>query len=432
MSLWHIAWNYLWNRWFTTAMTILSVALAVGLISSILTIRNETRKRFEEEQLAYDIVVGPQGSPLQLVLNAIYYMDNPTGYMSYSDYLRIKEEEDVAHAFPVGLGDTYNSFRIVGTEKDIFDYPWSSDTQLDSSGEYKKRYPFQIKEGRFFEQSMEAVIGERVAEETGLTIGSEFSGTHGIADLGDHAGEMYTVVGILKPSGTSNDRAIFVDLVSVWELHATHDEELEEGHSHDDGHDHAHDHETKEIHKEDQKITAVLVDLESSSYRFTFMETILDDYKCTPAVPIIQVTRLYDKILGPVVAVLKAVGYVVVIISALSIMIGLYLSIIQRKRDMAIMRALGASAYEIFGAVIIEAFLVTLIGILSGWVLGKLVAILLGIYVSQTYGLTIYGLTTSIDELKFFAVVAFVGLFAGIIPAWEAYQADIAEDLQAS
>ena len=434
MSLWHIAWNYLWNRWFTTALTILSVAMAVGLISAIMTVKNETQKRFEEEQLAYDVVVGPQGSPLQLVLNAIYYMDQPTGGMAYSDYLKIKAEEDVIHAFPVGLGDTYQTFRIVGTEKEIFEYPWTSDTKKDADGEWVKRYPFQIRDGRFFDSSMEAVIGHRVANETGLTVGSTFSGTHGTMDLGDHEGELYTVVGVLKPSGTSNDRAIFVSLESVWELHADHseDEEAGDAHANETAEEHAgHAHET-EIHKEDQKITAVLVDLHSGGYRFGFMGYIYDNYPCTPASPVDQISNLYDQILAPIIAILRSVGFVVVIISALSIMIGLYLSIIQRKRDMAIMRALGASAYEIFGAVMIEALLVTMIGIAAGWVIGKIVAVLIGAYISETYGLTIYGLSTSMEELKFFAIVAFIGLFAGIIPAWQAYQSDIAEDLQAS
>ena len=416
MSLWHIAWNYLWARWFTTVLTILSVALAVGLISAILTVRNETRKRFEEEQLAYDIVVGPQGSPLQLVLNAIYYLDSPTGYMLYSDYERIKDEEDVAFAFPVGLGDTYKNFRIVGTVREIFDYPWTSDTTLE------QRYPFKLSddgESRYFDESMEAVLGYRVARETGLKVGDTFTGTHGTIDMGelgeyDHQHENYTVVGILQASATSNDRAIFVNLDSVWDLH-----EDEGGGS--------------GIHSEDERrITAVLVDLESSAYRFTFQERILAEYKATPAIPVIQIMNLYNQILAPAVIVLIAVGYVVVVISALSIMIGLYLSIIQRKRDLAIMRALGASGYEIFGAVMIEALMVTLIGVVSGWGLGKLVAAGLGVYMSENYGFTIHGVSTSPEEFKFFAIVALVGLFAGIVPAWQAYQADIAEDLQST
>lgn len=422
MSLWRIAWVYLWNRWLTTGLTILSVAMAVGLISAILTLRNETKARFEEEQQAYDIVVGA-GSPLQLVLNAVYFLDNPTGSIPYEDYERIKAQEDVTYAFPVGLGDTYKGFRIVGTVREMFDYPWET---VDG----RKRYPFKLAEGEFFDRSMQAVLGYQVAKTTGLKVGDTFVGTHGRVDLGEaaefnHAENPYTVVGILKASGTSNDRALFVDLHSVWDLHADHDEEAvptsPAADEHAD-HDHAEEH--------GETVTAVLVDLYSPALRFSFQGWVMHDLKLTAAIPVVQIMQLYNQILGPAVVIMIAVGYVVVVISALSILIGLYLSIIQRRRDLAIMRALGASAYEIFGAVMIEALLVTLMGIGAGWVLGKGVALGLGQYMERAYGFTIAGLSTSQEELGFFAIVAVVGLIAGILPAWQAYRTDVARDLQ--
>ncbi len=412
MSLWRIAWIYLWSRWLTTSLTILSVAMAVGLISAILTIRNETRARFEEEQQAYDVVVGA-GSPLQLVLSAVYYLDNPTGRMPYEDYERIKQHEDVTYAFPIGIGDTYRKFSIVGTVKEMFDYPWES-------VEGKKRYPFQLADGRFFEKPMEAVVGFRVAQVSGLKVGDTFASSHGTRDLGenaefDHAGELYAVVGVLKASGTSNDRAIFVDLQSIWDLHPDEDADPTTAHI-------AHE----------KTVSAVLVDLNSPASRFSFSQWVMDNLKLTGAIPVIQIMRLYNQILGPAIAIMIAVGYVVVAISALSILIGLYLAIIQRRRDLAIMRALGASAYEIFGAVMIEALLVTLMGIASGWVLGKGVAFGLGQYMSRAYGFTLAGLGTSREEIGFFAIVAFAGLLAGILPAWQAYRTDVARDLQAN
>jgi len=432
VSLWRIAWIYLWNRWLTTGLTILSVAMAVGLISAILTVRDETRARFEEEQQAYDIVVG-EGSPLQLVLNAVYFLDNPTGAIPYEDYERIKAHEDVTYAFPVGLGDTYKGFRIVGTVREMFEYPWETVDGQD-------RYPFQIADGKFFDAPMQAVLGYHVAQTTGLKVGDTFAGIHGSIDLGaaaeythDHA--PYTVVGVLKASGTSNDRALFVDLRSVWDLHPDHDEEeTPPAVVADDHADHEH-----EVHAEDpahehedhgDTVTAVLVDLYSPAQRFAFQGWVREELKLTAGIPVVQIMTLYNKILGPAVVVMIAVGYVVVIISALSILIGLYLSIIQRRRDLAIMRALGASAYEIFGAVMIEALLVTLMGIGSGWVLGKGVALGLGQYMERSYGFTIAGLRTSQEELGFFAIVAVVGLIAGILPAWQAYRTDVARDLQ--
>lgn len=423
MSLWRIAWIYLWSRWLTTSLTIVSVAMAVGLISAILTIRNETRARFEEEQQAYDIVVGPPGSPLQLVLNAVYFLDSPTGAMPYHVYEELKQDPDVDHAFPVGLGDTYKGFRIVGTVADMFQYPWTNPNTLED------RYPFKLSAGRFFEAPMEAVVGYRVAQATGLQVGQTFVGTHGTIEIAsdvaeyDHSKQPYKVVGLLKPSGTSNDRAIFVDLQSVWNLHSHMEEQERQAAGTNMEAEHA---------PQEKLVTAVLVDLYSPALRFTFMEHVMKEMSLTAAIPVVQILRLYDQILGPAVVIMIAVGYVVVVISALSILIGLYLSIIQRKRDLAIMRALGASAYEIFGAVMIEAFLVTVMGIAVGWGLGKTVAFGLGQYMAQTYGFALAGFSTSREELGFFAIVAIVGLLAGILPAWQAYRTDIARDLQAT
>lgn len=183
--------------------------------------------------------------------------------------------------------------------------------------------------------------------------------------------------------------------------------------------------------KEEKTITAVLVDLYSSALRFTFKEYVMNNYTATPAIPVNEILNLYRKILQPAVVIIKGVGYIIVVISAISILVGLYLSIIQRRRDLAIMRALGASAFDIFGAVIIEAFLVTCMGIAGGWVVGKGMAFGLGMYMARNYGFAITGLSTSGEELSFFAIVGFVGLLAGILPAWQAYQVDVAKNLSA-
>ena len=415
MSLWTIAWAYLWNRKFTTGLTILSVALSVGLISAVLTLRDETRQRFEEEQQAYDVVVGPSGSPLQLVLNSVYFLDQAIGALPYSKFERIKNYGDpVVNAYPIGLGDIYRTFRIVGTSRELFDYPW------ENAATGVKRYPFQLREGRYFEKSMEAVVGYRAAMGTGLKLGDTFEGRHGSMQMTpgmdeyDHGDTPYTVVGILKPSGTSNDRAIFVDLQSVWDTHA---------HKDDDGEEHK---------DEGLTISAILVDIYSPAEAFSWQAEISKELGVTATRPVQEILNLYRDVLEPAVMVLKGIGYIVVVISAISILIGLYLSIIQRRRDLAIMRALGASAVEIFGAVIIEAFLVTLMGIAAGWVLGKGAAMGLGMYTSAAYGFAITGLGTGLEELQFFAIVGFVGLLAGILPAWQAYQTDVARDLAAN
>lgn len=436
MSIWRIAWGYLWSRKFTTSLTLLSVALAVGLISAVLTLHSETRKRFEQEGAAFHIVVGHKGSPLQLVLSAVYFMDVPTGNILLCDYEQLRRHEDVASAYPVSMGDTYEGFRIVGTVAELFDYTWPDPITQEP------RNPFHMADGRRFKKPMEAVLGSFVARKTGLRVGDRFTGTHGFIEVPDeeqlmsHAHEPYEVVGILSHSNTPFDRAIFCDLQSVWDLHphglnddeesptspVKPEEKAEQAH---EGHEeHAERHEDHA-----QQITAILVALNSPAQRFQFKEYVDKEYNAMAARPIDEVAKLYTQLLGPAKTVLMSVGWLVVVISALSILIGLYLSIVQRKRDLAIMRALGASAPEILGAVLVEAFWVTALGIGAGWVLGKIVSAGLGLVLAQRYGFVIAKFGLSPDEIMAFATVAFVGIVAGILPAWQAYRTDVARDL---
>jgi len=401
MSLWHIAWSYLWNRRLTTGMTIVSVALGVGLISTVLTLREETRKRFEEEGQAFDMVVGAKGNPLQLVLSTVYYLDAPTGNILWKDYERLREEPDVKGVFPIGMGDTYKGYRIVATEESLFEFDWG-----------ERASPYELAEGRCFAGPMEAVIGASVATDGGLKLGDQFIGTHGFVDAPGahkHKKHPYTVVGVLKRSSTPNDRAIFCNMESIWHVH-----------EHDGVGDHAGAHD---------EVTAVLVKLLSPAMRFEFKDHVNKHYNAMGVIPVNEIRKLYDQLLGIAKLVLLAIGYLVVVISSISILIGLYMSILQRKRDLAVMRALGASKGEIFGSVIIEAFWVTLLGLGAGWLLGTLVCWGLGSYLSQRVGLPISAISLTPDLVTSYSAIVLMGLVAGILPAWQAYRTDVARDL---
>ena len=421
MSLWQIAWGYLWNRKLTTVLTILSVALSVGLISAVLTLRSEVDRRCQEEGQAFDLVVGAEGrGALQLVLSSVYFIDAPYETIPYSEYERIiNDEEYVETAFPLTMGDSYRGFRIVGTVPALFDHTW------ESMYSDEKRKPFTLAEGKRFAAPMEAVVGAMVARKTGLEVGDTFISDHGLielpVDLQDfsHADMPYTVVGILKPSNSPFDRVIYCSLESTWDAHEGYEDEYAVISAEASGEDHA----------DEARLTAVLVQLKTPFDRDTYEKILQDRPNVLAAIPVRIVERFFSQFIEPLMMVLMAVGYLVVIISALSILIGLYMAIIQRKRDLAIMRALGASAPEIFGAVIIEAFWVTLIGIVCGWVLGRGATYCVGIMLANEYGFVINAVGISGGELRAFASVAMAGLLAGVLPAWQAYDSDVAHDL---
>jgi putative ABC transport system permease protein len=423
MSLWRIAWSYLWNRKLTTSMTILSVALGVALISAVLTLREETRRRFEEEGQAFDLVVGAkENGPLNLVLSTVYFLDVPRGVIDADLLGELRAQEEVAGAFPVGMGDTYRGYRIVGTTPELFAFDWGE----------KRLSPYRIGDGRLFEKPFEAVIGARVAEETGLGVGSEFISTHGYIDMPGmtHDAHPYTVTGVMDLSGTPNDRAIFTDMKSIWDAHAHPEEEAAaHGAQAEAAHgEHAHEHE--HAHDHGKKLTAVLVKLHSPAQRFRFVDRVnktMDDVMAV--IPVNEIRKLYDQLLGIAKTVLLAIGYLVVVISAISILIGLYMAILQRKRDLAVMRALGASRGEIFGAVIIEAFWVTVLGLAAGWVLGGGVCYVLGRFFMARVGFQIAAVAWTPDLISAFSAVLLMGLIAGILPAWQAYRSDVAKDL---
>jgi putative ABC transport system permease protein len=412
MSLWRIAWCYLWNRKLTTVMTVISVALGVALISAVLTLREQTQKRFEEEGQAFDLVIGAKGNPLQLVLSTVYFLDAPVGNIEKADIDKIRAMEDVTAAFPLAMGDTYKGYRIVGTVRDLMDFKWG------------ERHPYALAGGRYWEKPYEAVIGDGVARDTGLKVGDTFTGMHGFAQGGgaeEHAEKPYTVVGVMALSGTPNDRAMFCDIQSVWDVHE-HGDEAEEGA------EAAGAHEGHEHHASDE-VTAALVKLATPALRFEIKDKINKGYNVMAAVPVMEIQKLYDQLLGTAKAVLLAIGYLVVVISSMSILIGLYMAILQRRRDLAIMRALGATRGEIFGAVLIEAFWVTLLGLAVGWALGALTCKLLGLYLATRLGFHIAAVSLSADLITAYSAVLLMGLIAGILPAWQAYRTDIARDL---
>ena len=415
MSLWRMAWRYLWARALVTVLTLTGIALGTSLICSVLTLRRESESGFLRESGQFDLVAGAKGSPLQLVLSSIYQLDVPTGNIPYSRYEALRDDKRIATAIPLGLGDNFHGYRIVGTEDKIF--------SLTDRKESKKPL-YQLASGRYFQSDFEAVIGAQVARQSGLKVGDTFVGTHGLvvtAGSSEHTDFPYKVVGILSDSGSSTDRAIYVSLPSVWRIH----EKEAEVHQKIAGVEPA----SGASSHSDLEVTAVLIRLKSVGLRLWMGQEIQKRTESMAAIPVNEMLRLYQQVLGPMQRVLLGVAALVVVVSALSITATLYQSAERRRRDLAVLRALGAHRREIFALVVIEALLLTLLGLSAGWLLGHGGLALAGPYLRDGFGIGVSSWTT--DRLEWIALgtVACGGLLAGLLPAILAYRREPVNDL---
>ncbi|MBX3730622.1 MAG: ABC transporter permease [Candidatus Sumerlaeia bacterium] len=448
MSLWRMGWRYVWSRATVTVLTLVGVALGVALISSVLTLRREARRTFVDESLVYDLVVGAKGSPLQLVLSSLYHLDMPTGNVPLSRYETLKADRRVRLAVPIGLGDNVGGYRIVGTNLDFFSVQ-QRDTDTNTT-----RPLYRVGQGRLFEKDFEAVLGAEVARRTGMRVGDTFVGTHGLVALPgseQHHEFPYTVVGILEATGSANDRAVFTTLESIWVVHDFEVEvhrrlfsrqraepepepeaEPEEPARPVPGAGFLFGRADDEPTRKEPEVTAVLVQLQTPGMRLFMADDIRRNTEAMAAIPINQMLRLYDQILLPMQRTLLAVAWVVVVVASLTILATLIQAAERRRRDLAILRALGAHPREIFFLVLIEALLLTTLGVGAGMLVGHGGLALAASHLRESMGVGLSGWTVDSTELRAVAAVWIVGLIAGLIPATLAYRRSPAADLSSS
>lgn len=406
-----MAWRYLRFRWLVSVLTVSCIALGSGLVCAVLTLRHESERALSREAGLYDVVAGGKGSPLQLVLSSVYHLDAPTGNLPYTEYERLRRDPRVAWVAPIGLGDNYAGFRIVGTERHFFDL-------LDRDGESF----FRLAQGNVFEDRFDVVLGSHVARVTGLDIGDTFAGTHGLVDVpgGEvHRDFPYRVSGVLAPTGTAQDRAIFGTLESVWEIHETEDRmhsairgmALLEG-------------------QEQRETTAIVLRLNTPGLRLWMVDEFRKRSDGIAAVPINEILRFQRGVIGPVQRTLLAVASAVVAVACLTVLVTLHQAAERRRRDIAILRSLGAVRAEVAGLVFAEGVLLTLLGIGLGVVLshGGL-AIATG-PIRDATGLVLNAWSLPRAEGLALGAMALCGAAASLIPAISSYRRTPISDLR--
>ena len=427
-----LAYANLKEHFLTTALSIMLLSIGVGMVSFIVTVSEQLNDRFNSDIRGIDMVVGAKGSPLQLILSAVYQIDNPTGNIPLDEVKKVRRNPLIRYTIPLSYGDSYKGFRIVGT-----------DTM------YLNHFKAKFRNGHAWNRSMEVVLGSTAAERLRMGLGAHFHGTHGFEEEGHAHDEVhYDVVGILEPTGTVADRLILTSTESVWDIHnqETHDEkphsEEDNDHEHGDAHgepEHAHNREHEEHdshaghehhdHSEPKEITALLVKFKNPMGLMQIPRFINEKTSMQAALPAIEINRLYE-LMGIGFGTLQAIGILIMIIAALSVFISLLNSLKERKYELALMRSLGASPAKLFGLVIQESLLLCLAGYVFGIILGRIAIMTLSSFGEEQFHFSVWQSGISAIEIWLLPFTLGVGLVAALIPAIHAYRSDISTVLR--
>jgi putative ABC transport system permease protein len=418
MSIFSLVWNYLKAKPLNTALNILLLALGIAVITILLLFNNQLQSTISKNGRGIDLVVGAKGSPLQLILCNIFHIDFPTGNIKLNEAEKIAKNRLVKQAIPLALGDSYQTYRIVGTTK-----------------EYAELYNMELQEGSWWNNSLEVTIGHNVASIGKLKMGDSFASAHGLVEGGHlHDDHQFVVKGIMKPSNTVLDNLILTNIESVWIMHEEHTEGEEE-HHHDEM-EHANDSSfvpsplvpSVAANDSTHEITSMLIEYRSPMGAIQMPRYINSHTNMQAASPAFETARLFS-ILGVGVDILMAFAYVLIFISGLSIFIALYNSLKERRYDLAIMRSMGASKLKIVATVLIEGALLTFLGSVVGIILGHAVLMGLSAFVEETQQAGVTGLVFYAEEWILLAGSLLLGVLCAIIPAIQAYKTDVSKVL---
>ncbi|MCY2963431.1 MAG: ABC transporter permease [Planctomycetota bacterium] len=452
MNLFTIAWKSIKQRALASSLTALSVALGVALMVMVMVINGTVTRMFSQSATGYHLVVGAKGSPMQLVLNTIYFMDKPIENLPYKYYEELKKNSAVLHAIPFNLGDTTQDgrFRIVGTIPEYFEV------------EYIPGKHFEFRDGKALSDGFEAVIGARVARAYGWKIGSEFPIAHG-GNLDDIHAEKFKVVGILAPTGTPNDRAVFIHFDGFYSI-AGHEKPLDEARAQDAARNSGEAPiilpnpkpiegggvgtvraatdvpkeaapkpaaAPKKIASEQKEVTAILLQMKSDTLAYLYAPRINKAPVAQAANPIAQIDRLLRDLVGSVRTMLFVLTVLIIIVSGISIFVSIYNSMADRRREIAIMRALGARRNTVFSIIVAEAVLLCMIGWLVGTLLGHALVFVAAPIVEARSDVLIDPWSFEAGEIWYILPgILLLSIVVGLIPGFTAYRVDVARGLQ--
>lgn len=416
MHLLRIALASLNNRRFTALLTVFAIALSVCLLLAVERVRSEARASFASTISGTDLIVGARSGSVNLLLYSVFRIGNATNNIRWDSFETLAKHPQVKWAIPLSLGDSHRGYRVLGTDTGYFTHY-----------HYGRGQPLQLSEGKPFNDLFEVVLGAEVAQALHYKLGEQIVLAHGVStvSLTQHDDKPFTVVGILARTGTPVDRTLHISLAGMEALHVDWKNGVPAR-----GAGKVSAEQAREMHLQPKAITAVLLGLKSKIATFTVQRQV-NEYRGEPLQAILPGVALQElwSLMGVAEKALFVVSLFVVLTGLIGMLTAILTSLNERRREMAILRSVGARPWHIAGLLVLEAFALALAGVALG-----LVLLYLGITASQGYVQAQYGLFLPFNlpsgyEWRLLGAILAAALLMGSVPAWRAYRQSLADGL---
>lgn len=417
MYLLRLALASLNNRRFTALLTVFAIALSVCLLLAVERVRSETRASFASTISGTDLIVGARSGSVNLLLYSVFRIGNATNNIRWDSYQQLAGHPQVKWAIPLSLGDSHRGYRVLGTSPAYFQHY-----------RFGRQQPLQLAEGRAFaDDPFEVVLGAEVAQSLGYRLDERIVLAHGVAkvSLVQHDDKPFRVVGILRRTGTPVDRTLHINLAGMEALHIDW-----RGGVPARGAGRVSAEQARALDLQPQQITAVLLGLNSRIATFALQREI-NQYRGEPLLAVLPGVALQElwSLMGTAEQALFVVSLFVVLTGLIGMLTAILTSLNERRREMAILRSVGARPWHIAGLLVIEAFALALAGAALGVVL-----LYVGIAVAQAPLQQFYGLYLPFGwpsgyEWRLLGAILLAAVLMGAVPAWRAYRQSLADGL---
>lgn len=417
MIILRLAWCSLLNRRVTAVLTVLAIALSVTLMLGVEKVRIGTKNGFLNTISGTDLIIGARASPVQLLLYAVFRIGDATANITWQTVTDIKARPEVAWLVPISLGDNHKGFRVMGTTRGYFDHY-----------KYRRQQPLEFAEGSRFDDLYDAVLGHQVAATLGYRVGSKIVVAHGTGQVSfgnDHADKPFRVVGILQPTGTPVDRTVHVSMQAIEAIHVGWESGAAPRASNQTSAE-----AVRLLDLQPRSATALYVGLKSRMLAFSLQRWINNypEEAISAVLPGVAFGQLW-RILGNLETALLVISAMVVFTAILGMVISVLGSLNERRREMAILRSIGARPAHIFGLLLTEAVVLVAVGTALGTATVYALLWTGQSAIEEATGLYLHLNVMTANEVYLLMYIMIGGLIAAVFPAMRAYYLSLSDGL---